>query len=334
MVQAFPHGYALLIGVGTTSYTPWSLPVTVNDVKAIRMVLTDPDLCGYPDDDGHLRLLSDGAATRGGILDGLSWLGRRVATDSEATAVVYYSGHGWLDQSTGRYFLIPHNVAEDDVPGSALAAEDFTKVLREVQARRLLVMIDSCHAQGMATSKEQAQPLKLPPGLALAAPTESKGLLDALKQGEGRVVFTSSRGRQVSWVRNDCSLSVFTHHLLEALQGTGSRPGNTEVRWSHLVDHLGKAVPLSARQMHNAEQVPFFDTAAEDFPVALLRGGKGLPAAGGEGATPQALEVIRQVANVIASGERAVAVGGSVTGGTIITGDQHGTGRSTGKKRT
>jgi hypothetical protein len=35
MAQAFPHGYALLVGVGTTAYVPWSLPVTVKDVKAI-----------------------------------------------------------------------------------------------------------------------------------------------------------------------------------------------------------------------------------------------------------------------------------------------------------
>jgi hypothetical protein len=126
---------------------------------------------------------------------------------------------------------------------------------------------------------------------------------------------------------------VFTHHLLEALQGAGNRPGDTEVRLSSLMGHLGKAVPTSARQMYNAEQVPFFDTAAEDFPVALLRGGKGLPAAGWEAAKPGTEEVIRQVVNVIASGERAAAVH-TMSGGTLSTGDQQGTGRATGKKGT
>jgi hypothetical protein len=62
--------------------------------------------------------------------------------------------------------------------------------------------------------------------------------------------------------------------------------------------------------------------------VALVKGGKGLPAGGWDAAKQGAEEVIRQVTNVIAAGERAVAIGGSVSGGTIITGDQHGTGRS------
>ena len=245
MVQAFPHGYALLVGVGTTAYSPWSLPATVKDLRAVRKVLTDPALCGYPDDDDHIRLLHDQGATRAAILGGLTWLKDRAAADPEATAVVFYSGHGWLDQSSGRYYLIPHEVGPFDVTGSALTAEEFTSALREVKARRLLVVIDGCHAQGMATSKDTVTSVKLPPGLVEAAATEGKGLLGALKQGEGRVVLTSSRGHQLSWVRPDGSLSVFTHHLLEALQGAGNKPGDAEVRWSDLAGHLGRAVPAS-----------------------------------------------------------------------------------------
>jgi hypothetical protein len=334
MGQSFPHGYALLVGVGTTAYSPWALPVTVKDVQAVRKVLTDPTLCGYPDDDTHVRLRHDQSATRAAMLDGLAWLKAQAASDPEATVVVFYSGHGWLDHASGHYYLIPYDTKPHNIPASALAGEDFTKALREVKARRLLVIIDSCHAQGMATSKESATPVDLPAGLTQAAATESKGLLEALKQGEGRAVFTSSRGHQVSWVRSDGSLSVFTHHLLEALQGAGNKPGEAEVRLSNLMGHLGRAVPASARQMHSSDQVPFFDTAAEDFPVALLKGGKGLPVGGWDAAKPGAEEVIRQVINVVASGERSVAIGGSVSGGTIITGDQGSLGRSAGNKGT
>jgi hypothetical protein len=191
------------------------------------------------------------------------------------------------------------------------------------------VVIDSCHAQGMATSKEAAEPMKLPAKLAQAAPPE--GVLEGLKQGEGRAVFTSSRGHQLSWVRPDGSLSVFTHHLLEALHGAASRPGDREVRLSNLMNHLGQAVPASVKAEYNAEQVPFFDTATEDFPVALLRGGKGLPAAGWEGVKTEAERAISQVVNIIASGERAFAAH-TVTGSTVITGDQYGAGRSASRK--
>jgi uncharacterized caspase-like protein len=305
--------------VGAVGYAPWSLPVTVKDINAIRAVLIDPNLCGYPSALSHIRLLQDQAATRTAILDGLAWLKAACAADAEATAVVYYSGHGWLDQGSGRFFLIPHDVAPFDIAGSALSADDFAKALRGVAARRLLAVIDSCHAEGMGTSKETANSMKLPPGLAPLAPPKS--LVDDLKQGEGRAVFTSSRGQQVSWVRPDRSLSVYTHHLLEALQGAGNRPGDKAVRLSNLMNHLGHAVPASVRAAYNAQQTPFFDTATEDFPIAELRGGKGLPAAGWEAVKAEAEQAIRQVVTVTASGERAVAVGGAVSGA-IITGDQ------------
>jgi hypothetical protein len=50
--QFFDHGYALLIGVGATADPHWSLPVTVNDVQAIRKILTDAALCAYPNNSG------------------------------------------------------------------------------------------------------------------------------------------------------------------------------------------------------------------------------------------------------------------------------------------
>ena len=311
MIGEFPHGYALLIGVGTTAYSPWSLPITVKDVQAVRKVLTDPAFCGYPDNESHIRLMHDHMATRTAILDGLKWLKSRTAADPEATAIVFYSGHGWLDQTSGRYYLIPHDVEPFDVAVSALPAEDFAVAVQDVKSRRILVVIDSCHAQGMATSKDSATPMKLPPNMEQASATEGKGLTEALKCGEGRVVLASSRGRQLSWLRSDGLLSVFTHHLLEALQGAGNKPGEAEVRWSNLMGHLGRAVPISAVKMHSAEQVPFFDTAAEDFPVALLRGGKGLPTGGWNAVMQATEEFSRQVTNVIASGERAVAIGGA-----------------------
>jgi hypothetical protein len=328
MSDRFHHGYALLIGVGQSAYANWSLPTTVKDMQALRAILTDPDLCAYPPDVGHVRLLHDAGATRAAILDGLNWLQDRARADPDATVVLYYSGHGWLEPSTGGYYLIPHDVDPFDIPASAFPAGELTAVLRAIPARRLLALIDSCHAEGMATAKD-APTLKLPPQLQ-AAPLP-KGVAQALKGGEGRAVFSSSRGRQRSWIRPDGSLSIYTYHLIEALQGAGNRPGDTRVCLSHLMTHLGQTVPESAQRLCQAEQIPFFDTAAEDFPVALLRGGKGLPAGGwralseaGEGperrghhAELHGSGVIAQDSTVATGG--GVAVGGDV-GGDVVTG--------------
>lgn len=263
MSGIFPHGYALLIGVGESAYPKWSLPVTVNDMQALRAVLTDPVMCGYPDDGAHIRLLHDNGATKQTILDSLNWLAEQTAADDEAIAIVFYSGHGGLDTKTGSYYLLPHDVNPAKVSSSALSAETFTKALRTIEAKRLLVFMDCCHAAGMATAKD-APDLMLPPDYSQEA--IPKGLVEELKQGEGRAVFSSSTSAQRSWVRSDGKMSIYTYHLIEALYGAGNRMGDTAVRLSNLMNHLGKSVQESALKECKAEQTPFFDTATEDFP--------------------------------------------------------------------
>lgn len=316
MNKTFTHGYALLVGIGESAYPEWSLPVTVKDSQALQAILIDPNLCSYPDNKDHVRLLGNNNATRAAILDALAWLKSQATADPEATIVVYFSGHGWLDKDAGQYYLIPHDVKPFDIAGSALPALDFTRALRQIPARRLLVFIDSCHAEGMATAKDEPA-LQLPPGFVQAA--LPKGIAKDLKQGEGRAVFTSSRGGQKSWVRPDRTMSIYTYHLIEALQGAGNLPGDVQVRVSNLMSHLGKAVPESARKLCRAEQTPFFDTATEDFPVAILRGGKGLPADGWDAVRFDASATIERVVQAI--GKRSVAIGDDMTGGIIVTGD-------------
>ena len=291
MSNSLSHHYALLIGIGNCKDPKCSLPVTVKDIQALQSLLTDANRCGYINDTEHLRSLHDSAATKEGILNGLNWLKQQTANDPEATVIIYYSGHGWLDNTTKKYYLIPHDVKPHKISSSALSADTFNQALQKIQAQKVLVIIDSCHAQGMADAKDE--PLEMPDGFAATA--LPKSLADTLSQGEGRAVFTSSKGNQQSWIRPDNSLSIFTDHFLQALQGAGNRPGDKAVMVSDLMNYVGKAVPESAQTDYQAEQIPFFKFETEDFPVALLRGGKGLPQEGWEGVKAQAEEKIQKI---------------------------------------
>jgi len=302
MTERFNKGYALLIGVGESAYKPLSLPVTVKDTQAIYAALIDSELCAYPDDKEHIQVLNNAEATRSAILDGLKWLKEKAEADREASVLVYYSGHGWVDKTDNRYYLLQHDVKPSKLAASALSAEAFTDALREIQSERLLVVIDSCHAAGMATSKDadavQADAELLEEFEDFERTSPSKGVIDAIKQGKGRVVFTSSEGEQKSWVKDESS-SIYTYHFLEALQGAANRPGDTEVKVSNLMNHLSKAVPESSRKLHGAEQIPHFDMDAGDFIIAKLRGGKGLPDKGWEEAKPEGTQKINQIAQNI-----------------------------------
>ncbi len=320
MTELFDHGYALLIGVGECADPKLSLPVTVKDMQALRQILVNQALCAYPDNDKHVRLLHDDQATQVAILDHLTWLRDRVATDPDATVIVYYSGHGWLEPTSDRYYLVPHDFDAYDWRDTALSADDFNQALQSIKAKRLLVILDCCHAAGIASTKGEVESPRLPKGVIPMA--DPKGMLDALQQGEGRVVFTSCRGEEKSWIRQDNVMSVYTYHLIEALQGAASQPGATEVTLFDLANHLGKVVPTTAAAMKQ-QQTPRFEMRdTERFSIALLQGGKGLPS-GGWDATQTKIPAAAPQTQVSASGERSVAIGGNASGSTIITGDRN-----------
>ena len=313
MSKSTSHNYALLIGVGECEETKLSLPVTVKDIQAIKTLLTDSNLCGYIDD--NIRLLHNETATKKQILENLTWLKQQAENDPEATILIYYSGHGFLDNSLGNsqnYYLIPHDTDRADIPDTALPAETFNRALQQIPAQRLLVIIDSCHAQGMASSKdhtenhtEKNKHKAIPKGFTQTS--LPKTIIDDLtkgkeKQPSGRVVFTSSTGTQSSWIRSDGKMSIYTYHLLEALQGAGNQPGDKLVKVSHLMNYLSETVPITVQKEYNKEQTPFFDFATEDFPVALLRGGKGLPEPGYESVKAEAQENIRNISNQVNDG--------------------------------
>ena len=296
MAQTFAHGYALLIGVTENQVARWALPDVAKDITAMSEVLAHPERCAYPAE--NIKTIVGPAATREGILAGLGWLEERLRADTggdaggNATAVIYYTGHGWRDagSSSPAYYLIPYDVREATVRARSLRAEDLAAEIAALQPKRLLVLLDCCHAGGMGV-KELAPAAgatatgfvgaAIMPGLlmtdekALAAAEGSKGL-EQLAQGAGRAVLSSSQGEQRSYIRRDGTMSIFTYHLIEALTGHAQpAEGATEVLVSDVMGHVWRRVPASARADCDADQRPDYQVSG-NFPVALLLGGKGL----------------------------------------------------------
>ena len=89
--MSFPHGYALIVGVGHYRFAPYlNVPCTVNDAEAVAMLLHDPHFCGYPP--ANVTLLTGEQATRDEVLTALDTLAKR--TTPTDTILLFYSGHG------------------------------------------------------------------------------------------------------------------------------------------------------------------------------------------------------------------------------------------------
>src|SRR5215212_367878 len=103
------RGVALVIGVGDYANPGIQrLQFAVADAEALADLLTEPDVCGFPE--GQVVLLTDAAADRDAVVQHLSeWLPTR--SRGADLVVIYFAGHG-LVRTAGRKeegYLLPHD---------------------------------------------------------------------------------------------------------------------------------------------------------------------------------------------------------------------------------
>ena len=247
----FTHGYALLIGVGG------DLPVTVKDATALHDILIAPQRCAYPL--GQVKLLTKSQADQSGILDGLDWLISNVQRDENATAIVYFSGHGGF---APEYHLVPAGYDSQKIRQTAISGAMFTQKIQAIHAQKLIILLDCCFAAGMTTTKATGFiPSSFPPELPAV-----------LAQGSGRVLIASSRQDEVSHIGS--SYSVFTQALREGLAGYGAATRDGYAYIADVALYIGRVVPARTR----GSQHPALDMrGADNFAFAYYAGGAKTP---------------------------------------------------------
>ncbi len=148
MTDVFEHGYAIVVGVDDNNIKRLALPTVAKDVQAVHDVLVHPERCAYKPE--NVKLIKGGESTRENILEALYWLQEKVEGDADATAVIYYSGHGMEDKKSDKYYLIPYDIKDlKKVRAYAIKAETMTEEISSIDAKRMLVILDCCHAAGM-----------------------------------------------------------------------------------------------------------------------------------------------------------------------------------------
>ena len=259
----FENGYALVVGIANYAHVRKLPDSVLEDARSISRLLQDENYGGYPP--GQVRLLTDAQATAVNIQSGLAWLAEK--TGGEDTAVLYFSGHGGQIE-TGPHagdYLIPYEATAADLAGTAIADKNLITILNKIQAERLLVLFDCCHAGGIGDVKGGV----LTPDAVVKSGLDEK-LYDRLGQGKGRAVIASSRSDEVSWVFPDMPNSLFTHHMLQALKGNAPMRGDGLVRLFDLFEYVSERVSADQPQQH-----PILKAEIEkNFPIALHLGGK------------------------------------------------------------
>jgi hypothetical protein len=254
----FANGYALLIGANV------NLPITTKDATALHDVLVNPSRAAYPKE--HVQLLTEEKATRQGILGAFDKLTEQVKSKPKATVIVYFSGHGIEITRNGdsEYFLIPYAYNPSQRAQTAISGAEFSAQIEAIKARKLVVLLDCCHAAGMPVVKAPGETVEKS---AIPLPSD---VLHKLEQGSGHVIAASSRKDETSWTGDP--YSVFTTCLIEALAGKGAKNPDGFARILDVLGYLFAHVPQRAI----GPQHPFVNNIRDlddNFPLCYYAGG-------------------------------------------------------------
>jgi len=252
----FTHGHALLIGVGA------DLPITVQDATALHDLLSAPHRAAYPP--AQVELLTEAAANRRGILAAFDRLAERVNASADAAVFVYFSGHGGRiehPEKPAEYFLVPFGYDPSRRADTMISGLEFTTKIEAIKARKLVVLLDCCHAAGVPM-------LKTPGEVFVKSPVPPE-LLNMLETGGGRIVIASSYENEYSYTGTP--YSIFTACLLEALAGKAAVNKDGFARILDVLIYLFKEVPQRAP----GPQHPFVKKVldlGDNFPLCYYAG--------------------------------------------------------------
>lgn len=256
--EGFTNGYALIIGVGG------DLPATITDAQKVYDTITDPERAGYPKEQVVLCLGEN--ATRAKVLAAFQTLQSAIKADQnqEATVMVYYSGHGGLDKNTPStpFYFLTHAYDTADFSGTCIEGGEFSNLLSDLPAQKLIVLLDCCYAGQLKTKAGREDEDE--DDFSSHLQQDNKQMVNVLDQGAGRIIIASSTADQVSYIGNQ-GLSIFTEVLAEALAGQNTKPEEAHISFSDVWEHLGKEVNKRAQQLYQAPQEPVINAQDATF---------------------------------------------------------------------
>lgn len=208
-----PSLYALTVGIEKYEDATAPLAYSVDDAQAMEGALMDGavGLYGYRE----VRGLANEEASAGNIKGAIEEIQGKAGPDD--VVVIYFSGHGYTvsDPQSGEklYFYRPY-----DLPGSqtesfqvvkrvAITAEYLNESFAKIKARKVILILDTCHSGGVMTAMDRAA-------------SESDHIqMQKFANASGRYIFTSAAGSEIARESPDLGHGLFTWVLLNALQG-------------------------------------------------------------------------------------------------------------------
>jgi hypothetical protein len=212
-----PRRFALVLGIDHTDDTGFRpLRFASKDAQDVAAALSDPTLGAF---DAVTVMTASEQTTKVAVLDALKGL-ERLATRPDDIVVVYISAHGTLardERGVLRRYLVTRDTRLDQVPTTGLSMETLKDAFDALPSHRRVLVLATCHSgsgKSLLPKDVEAElatlkaPFYAPP---LEVTSRTSMVLSASDWGEP--------AREDESLRND----IYTHFLVEALDGVGDR---------------------------------------------------------------------------------------------------------------
>lgn len=190
----------LAVIVGVEKYQ--DLPAAEYSAKDARLIKDYLISLGFKE--RNVELLLNERATLSSIKKTLeSWLPNRARKNSRV--LIYYSGHGAPDASSGNAYLVPYDGDPDYLRDTGYPLQRLYEKLGHLPVAEVIVVLDSCFsgAGGRSVLAKGARPLVM----MAASPIV----------GANMVVLSAAEGSQISTSSPDKGHGLFTYYFLKAL---------------------------------------------------------------------------------------------------------------------
>lgn len=241
--------HVLTVGIGKyASGELRALPTAAKDAESIRAALEK--LGRPPYGDVTAATLTDAAATRKAVLDGLTAL-KEKARPADAT-VVFFAGHGTLDADDS-FFLLPYDADLNSLASTAIEGAQLKSVLAKIRGKVLLVL-DACHSGAAGKGVRKGTPDKLAQELS--------------REDSQVIVMSASLGNQEALENSALGHGYYTHAILQSLQGKGFRDAEDGIVYQH---HVAPFAIDLVRKLTSGRQVPTLAMPGDLKPLPLTK---------------------------------------------------------------
>lgn len=232
--------WAVVIGINSYPNAP-HLKYAVQDAEAFHQYLLEQNKIPAE----NVFLLRNEEATLSRLR---SILGTQLKNKAgkEDMVILYFAGHGATERDVMspdgdglEKYLLPYDADPKDLYASALPMREISHIFQRIRSERLIFLVDACYsgASGGRTVVASSYRANI-----------SDAFLDRIASGRGTIILTASGANEVSSESDEYGHGVFTHFLLQGLQGDADTDKDRLITVDEVFGYLAKYVPPATGQ--------------------------------------------------------------------------------------